>query len=142
GSCVGCPSSTITLKNGVEKMLMHYIPEVLQLYYRCRPCCWWCCCCRRYCCLQKSDTVLITAEYLPELALLVPLVLRKARLHSSGPRLTSPLYHTSKTCFYRGGKETLETKVLCACACCRLAGTLQQTLFSGRWGTLDLCRGL
>lgn len=28
GSCVGCPSSTITLKNGVEKMLMHYIPEV------------------------------------------------------------------------------------------------------------------
>ncbi|CAM9354611.1 unnamed protein product [Ectocarpus sp. 6 AP-2014] len=28
GSCVGCPSSTVTLKNGVEKMLMHYIPEV------------------------------------------------------------------------------------------------------------------
>ncbi|CAM9954092.1 unnamed protein product [Ectocarpus sp. 4 AP-2014] len=29
GSCVGCPSSTVTLKNGVEKMLMHYIPEVM-----------------------------------------------------------------------------------------------------------------
>lgn len=32
GSCVGCPSSTITLKNGVEKMLMHYIPEVHSKY--------------------------------------------------------------------------------------------------------------
>ena len=28
GSCVGCPSSTQTLKQGVEGMLMHYIPEV------------------------------------------------------------------------------------------------------------------
>ena len=28
GSCVGCPSSSITLKNGVENMLKHYIPEV------------------------------------------------------------------------------------------------------------------
>jgi len=28
GSCAGCPSSSATLKNGVEKMLMHYIPEV------------------------------------------------------------------------------------------------------------------
>jgi len=28
GSCVGCPSSAITLRNGVENMLMHYIPEV------------------------------------------------------------------------------------------------------------------
>lgn len=28
GSCVGCPSSSITLKAGVENMLMHYIPEV------------------------------------------------------------------------------------------------------------------
>ena len=28
GSCSGCPSSTVTLKNGVESMLMHYIPEV------------------------------------------------------------------------------------------------------------------
>eukprot|EP00924_Labyrinthula_sp_SR-Ha-C_P008254 maker-scaffold_11-snap-gene-7.8-mRNA-1 protein AED:0.29 eAED:0.29 QI:223/1/1/1/1/1/2/57/290 len=28
GSCEGCPSSSVTLKNGVENMLMHYIPEV------------------------------------------------------------------------------------------------------------------
>jgi Fe-S cluster biogenesis protein NfuA len=28
GSCSGCPSSTITLKNGIENMLKHYIPEV------------------------------------------------------------------------------------------------------------------
>lgn len=28
GSCSGCPSSSITLKNGVENMMMHYIPEV------------------------------------------------------------------------------------------------------------------
>jgi len=29
GSCSGCPSSTATLKNGIENMLKHYIPEVL-----------------------------------------------------------------------------------------------------------------
>jgi NFU1 iron-sulfur cluster scaffold homolog, mitochondrial len=28
GSCVGCPSSSLTLKSGIENMLMHYIPEV------------------------------------------------------------------------------------------------------------------
>jgi Fe-S cluster biogenesis protein NfuA len=28
GSCSGCPSSTVTLKNGIENMLKHYIPEV------------------------------------------------------------------------------------------------------------------
>lgn len=28
GACSGCPSSTATLKGGIEKMLMHYIPEV------------------------------------------------------------------------------------------------------------------
>jgi Fe-S cluster biogenesis protein NfuA len=28
GSCAGCPSSTATLKNGIENMLKHYIPEV------------------------------------------------------------------------------------------------------------------
>lgn len=28
GSCVGCPSSSITLKLGVENMFKHYIPEV------------------------------------------------------------------------------------------------------------------
>ena len=31
GSCVGCPSSSATLKNGVENMLMHYIPEVKKI---------------------------------------------------------------------------------------------------------------
>lgn len=29
GSCSGCPSSTLTLKQGVENMLKHYIPEVV-----------------------------------------------------------------------------------------------------------------
>jgi Fe-S cluster biogenesis protein NfuA len=29
GSCSGCPSSTATLKNGIENMLRHYVPEVL-----------------------------------------------------------------------------------------------------------------
>ncbi|MBM3580075.1 MAG: NifU family protein [Alphaproteobacteria bacterium] len=28
GSCSGCPSSTVTLKHGIENMLKHYIPEV------------------------------------------------------------------------------------------------------------------
>lgn len=29
GACASCPSSTATLHGGVERMLMHYIPEVL-----------------------------------------------------------------------------------------------------------------
>lgn len=28
GSCSGCSSSMITLKNGVESTLMHFIPEI------------------------------------------------------------------------------------------------------------------
>lgn len=28
GSCTSCPSSTITLKHGIENMMMHYVPEV------------------------------------------------------------------------------------------------------------------
>jgi Fe-S cluster biogenesis protein NfuA len=28
GSCRSCSSSTVTLKNGIEQMLMHYLPEV------------------------------------------------------------------------------------------------------------------
>ena len=28
GSCRGCSSSAVTLKSGIERMLMHYIPEV------------------------------------------------------------------------------------------------------------------
>jgi Fe-S cluster biogenesis protein NfuA len=31
GSCSGCPSSTATLKMGIENMLRHYVPEVLQV---------------------------------------------------------------------------------------------------------------
>ncbi|MHB1205609.1 MAG: NifU family protein [Rhodospirillaceae bacterium] len=31
GSCAGCPSSTATLKHGIENMLRHYVPEVLQV---------------------------------------------------------------------------------------------------------------
>ena len=31
GACAGCPSSTVTLKNGVENMLRHYVPEVLEV---------------------------------------------------------------------------------------------------------------
>lgn len=29
GACSGCPSSSVTLKSGIQNMLMHYIPEVL-----------------------------------------------------------------------------------------------------------------
>jgi Fe-S cluster biogenesis protein NfuA len=28
GACSGCPSSTMTLKNGIESLLKHYVPEV------------------------------------------------------------------------------------------------------------------
>lgn len=31
GSCAGCPSSTATLKMGIENMLKHYIPEVVEV---------------------------------------------------------------------------------------------------------------
>lgn len=31
GACSGCPSATITLKAGIENMLKHYIPEVLEV---------------------------------------------------------------------------------------------------------------
>ena len=31
GSCSGCPSSTMTLKQGVQNLLCHYIPEVKQV---------------------------------------------------------------------------------------------------------------
>jgi Fe-S cluster biogenesis protein NfuA len=29
GACSGCPSSTATLKHGIENMLRHYVPEVI-----------------------------------------------------------------------------------------------------------------
>ena len=28
GACAGCPSSTLTLKSGIENLLKHYVPEV------------------------------------------------------------------------------------------------------------------
>ena len=28
GACSGCPSSSVTLKNGIESMLQHFVPEV------------------------------------------------------------------------------------------------------------------
>jgi Fe-S cluster biogenesis protein NfuA len=31
GSCAGCPSSTATLKMGIENMLKHYVPEVVEV---------------------------------------------------------------------------------------------------------------
>ena len=31
GACVGCPSSTATLKMGVENLLRHYVPDVLRV---------------------------------------------------------------------------------------------------------------
>jgi Fe-S cluster biogenesis protein NfuA len=31
GACSGCPSSTVTLKMGIENMLRHYIPEVMEV---------------------------------------------------------------------------------------------------------------
>jgi Fe-S cluster biogenesis protein NfuA len=31
GSCAGCPSSTATLRMGIENMLKHYVPEVVEV---------------------------------------------------------------------------------------------------------------
>lgn len=31
GACSGCPSSTATLKNGIETLLKHYVPEVAEV---------------------------------------------------------------------------------------------------------------
>ena len=31
GACSGCPSSTMTLKNGIEQLLKHYVPEVIEV---------------------------------------------------------------------------------------------------------------
>lgn len=31
GACSGCPSSTATLKNGIENMLRHFVPEVTEV---------------------------------------------------------------------------------------------------------------
>ena len=31
GACSGCPSSTMTLKNGIENLLRYYVPEVVEV---------------------------------------------------------------------------------------------------------------
>jgi Fe-S cluster biogenesis protein NfuA len=31
GACSGCPSSSATLKHGIENMLRHYVPEVVSV---------------------------------------------------------------------------------------------------------------
>ena len=31
GACAGCPSSTATLKSGIESMLKHFVPEVVEV---------------------------------------------------------------------------------------------------------------
>ena len=31
GACAGCPASTATLKNGIEQLLRHYVPEVTEV---------------------------------------------------------------------------------------------------------------
>ncbi len=31
GACAGCPSSTATLKQGIESLLKHYVPEVIEV---------------------------------------------------------------------------------------------------------------
>jgi Fe-S cluster biogenesis protein NfuA len=31
GACSGCPSSTATLKTGIENMLRHFVPEVIEV---------------------------------------------------------------------------------------------------------------
>ena len=31
GACAGCPSSTLTLKSGIENLLKHYVPEVREV---------------------------------------------------------------------------------------------------------------
>ena len=31
GACAGCPSSTATLRHGIQNLLRHYIPEVLEV---------------------------------------------------------------------------------------------------------------
>ena len=31
GACAGCPSSSATLKHGIESLLKHYVPEVLEV---------------------------------------------------------------------------------------------------------------
>jgi Fe-S cluster biogenesis protein NfuA len=31
GACSGCPSSVVTLRNGIENLLRYYVPEVVEV---------------------------------------------------------------------------------------------------------------
>jgi Fe-S cluster biogenesis protein NfuA len=31
GACAGCPSSTATLRGGIERLLQHFLPEVQEV---------------------------------------------------------------------------------------------------------------
>jgi Fe-S cluster biogenesis protein NfuA len=31
GSCAGCPSSTATLQHGIQNLLKHFVPEVVEI---------------------------------------------------------------------------------------------------------------
>jgi Fe-S cluster biogenesis protein NfuA len=31
GACAGCPSSTATLKHGIQNLLKHFVPEVREV---------------------------------------------------------------------------------------------------------------
>ena len=31
GACSGCPSSTATLKHGIQNLLQHFVPEVVEV---------------------------------------------------------------------------------------------------------------
>ena len=31
GSCSGCPSSTMTLRDGIQNLLKHFVPEVVEV---------------------------------------------------------------------------------------------------------------
>ena len=31
GSCSGCPSSTATLKHGIQNLLKHFVPDVVEV---------------------------------------------------------------------------------------------------------------
>jgi Fe-S cluster biogenesis protein NfuA len=31
GACAGCPSSTMTLKHGIENLLKYYVPDVQEV---------------------------------------------------------------------------------------------------------------
>lgn len=40
GACTSCPSSVVTLKNGIQNMLQFYIPEVISVEQVCRNFCY------------------------------------------------------------------------------------------------------